>query len=112
LFLEHRLYRSLSTGAPIHDSWLRFRYPPYWHYDILQALLILTRMGLARDERTSDALEIVESRRKKDGRWRASGYWWAPPGSDRHNVEVTDWGRGEPNEMITLNALRVLNAAS
>jgi hypothetical protein len=26
-------------------------------------------------------------------------------------VEVVDWGRGGPNEMITLNALRVLAAA-
>jgi len=25
--------------------------------------------------------------------------------------EVVDWGRGGPNEMITLNALRVLKAA-
>lgn len=27
------------------------------------------------------------------------------------NIEVVDWGRNGPNEMITLNALRVLKAA-
>ncbi len=27
------------------------------------------------------------------------------------NVDIVDWGRGGPNEMITLNALRVLKAA-
>jgi hypothetical protein len=111
LFLDHRLFRSSSTGAPIHEGWLKFRYPPYWHYDVLQALLILSRMGLVGDDRTADALQIVEARRGRDGLWRASGYWWSPPGAGRYNVEVTDWNRGGPNEMITLNALRVLLAA-
>ena len=27
------------------------------------------------------------------------------------NIEIVDWGRNEPNEFITLNALRVLKAA-
>jgi hypothetical protein len=27
-------------------------------------------------------------------------------------VEVVDWGRSGPNEMLTLNALRVLRAAA
>jgi hypothetical protein len=27
------------------------------------------------------------------------------------NVEVVDWGRNGPNEMLTLNALRVLKSA-
>jgi hypothetical protein len=27
------------------------------------------------------------------------------------NVEVVDWGRRGPSEMITLNALRILRAA-
>jgi len=28
------------------------------------------------------------------------------------NVEIVDWGRQGPNEMITLNALRMLKAAA
>ena len=67
-------------------------------------------MGLATDERASDALDQLEQRRLKDGRWRAGAYWWNPPGSNRAQ-EVVNWGRGKPNEMITLNALRVLKAA-
>lgn len=46
----------------------------------------------------------------KDGRWRPGGYWWRPDSSGG-NVEVVDWGRGGANEMITLNALRVLKGA-
>jgi hypothetical protein len=112
LFFEHRLFRRHGTGKPIHPSFVALHYPPYWHYDVLQALLVLSRMGRAGDPRAADALELVESRRLPDGRWRAGGRWWKPPGTKGSNVEVVDWGRSGPNEMITLNALRVLRAAA
>lgn len=110
LFLEHRLFRSLTTGQVINHTWLTLHYPPYWHYDILQALLILSRMGKAGDPRASDALDQLERLRLPDGRWRPGGCWWKPPPSTV-TPEVVDWGRSGPNEMITLNALRVLHAA-
>jgi len=111
LFLEHRLFRSLRTGEAIRRDWLALHYPPYWHYDILQALLVLSRMRLTGDPRCSDALAVLE-RRRPDGRWQAGAYWWKPPGTQRGTVEVVDWGRSAPNEMITLNALRILRIGS
>lgn len=111
LFLEHRLFRALDTGEVIHRSWIALHYPPYWHYDILQALLVLSRMGLAADRRCEDALELLERRRLPDGRWRPGGYWWYLPGTSNGRTDVVDWGRSAPNQMITLNALRVLSAA-
>jgi hypothetical protein len=110
LLLEHRLFRSLGTGDVINRRWLDLRYPPYWHYDILQALLLLSRMGRAHDPRTADALDEVERRRLPDGRWRANGSWWKPADS-RLTPDVVDWGRTGPNSMVTLNALRVLHAS-
>ena len=111
LFLEHRLFRRLRDGEVIKAQWLRPRYPPYWHYDILQALLVLFRMGKAADPRAVDALDELEQRRLPDGRWRAHGQWWKPAGS-KVTPEVVDWSpSGEPNPMVTLNALRVLGAA-
>jgi len=112
LFLEHRLFRSLRTGEVIRRDWLALHYPPYWHYDILQALLVLSRMRLTGDPRCSDALAVLERRRRPDGRWQAGAYWWKPPGTQRGTVEVVDWGRSAPNEMITLNALRILRIGS
>jgi hypothetical protein len=111
LILDHSLFRSLRTGEAVHRSWLALHYPPYWHYDILQALLILARMDRADDQRTRDACEVLWDRRLQDGRWRPGGYWWNPPGSSTRVVEVVDWGRASPNEMITLNALRGLQGA-
>jgi hypothetical protein len=110
LFLDHRLFRGLDGGQVISRTWLSPRYPPYWHYDIWQALLVLSRLGKAADARAGDALDEMERRRLPDGRWRPSGYWWRPPPSTAA-AEVVDWGRAGPSEMITLNALRVLRAA-
>lgn len=110
LFLDHRLFRTLATGEPIHGSFVELHSPPYWHYDALQALVVLARMGLAGDTRAADALDLLEEKRLPDGRWRASARWWRPPGAKGANVEVVDWGSG-PNELLTLHALRVLRAA-
>jgi hypothetical protein len=111
LLLEHRLFRSLHTGSVIRREWLSLHYPPYWHYDILQALLVLSRIGLTGDPRCGDAHALLRRRRRPDGRWQPGGYWWKPPGTARGTVEVVDWGRSAPNEMITLNALRILQSA-
>jgi hypothetical protein len=110
LFLEHRVFRSLRTGEPINRAWLKLRYPSYWHYDVLQGLVILGRLGRLDDPRAADALDLLEERRRQDGCWEAEAFWWSRPGSKRL-PEVVDWGRRGPNEMITLNALRVLRGA-
>ena len=110
LLLDHRLFRTLATGEPIRSSFVAMHWPPFWHYDFFRALVVLARMGRAGDPRAADGLELLEERRLPDGRWRAGGRWWKPPGSRGANVEVIDWGSG-PNELLTLNALRVLHAA-
>jgi hypothetical protein len=110
LLLDRRVFRRRRDGEPVHHSWVILHYPAYWHYDILQALIVLSRLGLGSDDRAADALDVIEARQLPDGRWRAGGTWWRRPGSDTY-PEAVDWGRSGPNEMITLNALRVLRAA-
>ena len=118
LFLSHRMFRSLSTGRPVNTNWLTPHYPPYWHYDILQGSLIMTRLGHAADDRLQDATGLLAGLRSADGTWSAGGRWWKPAGSgpdgsrglNAWNAEVVDWGQAGPNEMITLNTLRVLRA--
>ncbi len=117
LFLEHRLFRSTASGDVINNEWLKLHYPLYWHYDILQSLVVLSRAEKLSDPRTKQALDIIESKRDRQGLWRSQGYYWRPmtstrsPRSDAPRKEVVDWGRRGPNEMITLNALRVIRAA-
>jgi len=118
LFLSHRMFRSLSTGRPISRKWLVPHYPPYWHYDILQGSLIVTRIGFASDPRLHDAADVLRDLQSADGTWSAGGTWWKSLGAGRDgrrglkawNADVADWGLAGPNEMVTLNALRVLQA--
>lgn len=111
-FLTKRLFRSLRTGEVLRPYYLVLHYPPYWHYDVLQGLLVLSRMGLARDPRAAEALDEIERKRRPDGRWRQGARWWRRPGSEGSNVEVVDWDRDDAaSAMLTLNALRVLRAA-
>jgi len=129
-FLKHRLFRSCRTGLErqpetFHSKTFRvvhlftqLHYPLYWHCDILQELMILSRAGKIDDPRTKEALDIVEKKRGPDGLWHADDYYWSmrrTPSTKTKvlvsNIEVVDWGRKGPNKMITLNALRTLKAA-
>ncbi len=121
-FLKHRLFKSCRGDGIINPEWLKLHYPLYWHVDLLQALRVLSLAGKLGDPRTAEALDIVESKRSKDGTWQPEGYYWrlgkVPIAStfdhprtalfDHPSTEVVDWGGDGPNEMITLNALRVL----
>lgn len=111
LFLQHRVFRRGGTGAPINARWLSLPYPSYWHYDVLSALLVIAHAGKSTDPLASDALDLLEEKRRPDGRWNAQAQWWRAADS-KTTPEVVDWGSaGEPNLMVTLNALRVLTAA-
>jgi hypothetical protein len=110
VFLRRRLFRSTRSGDLMHPQFLRLRYPSYWHYDVLFGLRVLTDAGLVSDPRAADALDVVESKRRPDGRWNANGRWWRAVGGATY-PEAVDWGRSAPNELVTLHALRVLRAA-
>jgi len=111
LFLQHRVFRRGGTGEPINARWLSTPYPSYWHYDVLSALLVIARADRSTDPRASDALDLVEEKRRPDGRWNAQAQWWRAADS-KTTPEVVNWGSaGEPNLMVTLNALHVLAAA-
>jgi hypothetical protein len=106
--LERRLRRRLSTGEPIaHDRkgggvWTQLAFPTWWHYDVLRALDYLRGAGVAPDERVAESVELVASKRDRDGRWQVDVEY---PG--RMLVDL-DAGVGRPSRWITLRALRVL----
>jgi hypothetical protein len=106
--LERRLLRRRSTGELIERdrkggaAWTRFAFPTWWHYDVLRGLDYLRSAEVEPDERISEAIALVASKRDADGRWRLETQY---PG----NMPVeTDEGEGRPSRWNTLRALRVL----
>jgi hypothetical protein len=113
--LERRLFHRRSTGAVIdydrkdgpggghgYPAWTRFAFPTGWHYDVLRGLEYLRRAGVAPDERSAEAIDLLASKRDTEGRW---------PLERRYPGEMpiqTDDGEGRPSRWNTLRALRVL----
>ena len=104
--LRREVVFSRRTGRPLAPSVAVPHYPPYWHYDVLQALLVLHRAGHGEDPRTARARGLLGDRRRKDGSWRAARRWWHPPGPSPSGGEAVDWC-DVADQMVTLNALRV-----
>ena len=101
--LERGLFRRKSTGEVIDASWLEFSFPHWWHYDVLRGLDYLRDARLEHDDRTAEAIEVVEGNRDADGRWPLQNVH----GGETH-FEMDD-GEGEPSRWNTLRALRVLD---
>jgi len=99
--LAHRLFRSHRTGEIIKPAFLRFAFPPRWHYDVLRALDYFQAVNAPRDDRLADAIEIVQRSRSADGRWPLQSRY---PGRTYFELERV----GAPSRWNTLRALRVL----
>ena len=100
--LERGMLRRLSTGEVIDPAFTQFSYPPYWHYDVLRGLDYLRAAGAVPDERMSEAIDLVESKRDADGRWALEN---PHPGAMHFAI---DEGVGKPSRWNTLRAMRVL----
>jgi hypothetical protein len=101
--LERRLFRRLSTGDVVKPEFTLFSFPTRWHYDVLRGLDYLRSAGVTPDERCAEAIDLVESKRREDGRWNLEN---THPGRVHFDM---DEGDGEPSRWNTLRALRVLD---
>ncbi len=104
LLCHHVHKRSHDLTRVSKPSWLRFGFPLMWQTDVLEILLILTRLGY-RDERLREALDLVASRADSQGRWSLQSTF-----NDRFIVPIES--KGGPSRWITLRALEVLRAAA
>ena len=102
--LERGLMRRKTTGELIDEAWLDFRFPYYWHYDVLRGLDHLRASGTPYDDRAAEAVELVRSKRGPDGRWTLDAVLHGRPA-------VPFEAAGEPSRWNTLRALRVLEWA-
>ncbi len=115
IFLKRRLFKSQTTGKVIHPSFARTHYPCYWHYDFLYGLKVMAEGGYIMDERCQDALDLLESKRLKDGGFPAEHKWYKVIGpektdrkSDNSLFGYGPGGKTQMNEFATVDALFVL----
>jgi hypothetical protein len=99
--LVHRMFRSHRTGAIAKPAFTRFVFPARWHYDALRGLDYFRDAAAPVDARLDDAFELVEKRRRPDGRWPMQG---RHPGKVFFDLEPG----GGASRWNTLRALRVL----
>jgi hypothetical protein len=107
--LARQLFKRLSTGEPILKdrkdglSFTQFSYPAGWRYDILRTLDYLRAAGVAPDPRMAEAVEIIRSKRDKNGRWTLGPVYPDEVTAEPGTVEDS------PSRWNTLRAMRVLD---
>lgn len=99
--LQHKLFRSDRTGNIIDKKMLMLSYPARWKYDILRALDYFQFAGVSYDPRMQDALDVLQKKRRKDGKWPHQA---KHPGQVHFDMEQAR----EPSRWNTLRAMRVL----
>ncbi|MCC6300095.1 MAG: nitrogen fixation protein NifH [Anaerolineales bacterium] len=91
-------------AAKPSGNWWKFGFPVFYVTDILQIAEALVALGFGKDKRLINTLELIRSKQDEEGRWALE-----------YNYDGKTWMRfgkmKEPNEWVTLRALKVLKAA-
>jgi hypothetical protein len=103
--LERRLLRRLSDGEIPERRWLYVGFPNKWFYDVVRVMDYFRVARPGPDERMTEVLDIVESKRDAEGRW--------PLDHKYHERLLVDFGdtEGQPSRWITLRGARILRWA-
>jgi hypothetical protein len=92
-------------AAKPSGNWWKFGFPVFYISDILQIAEALVALGYGDDPRLENTLELIRSKQDEQGRWLLE-----------YNYDGKTWMRfgkmKEPNEWVTLRALRVLRSAN
>jgi len=98
-------YRAATPVRPEEwlekPGWLRLGFPSSYNPDLLEALLALAELGAPPHPAYDDALNVLESKRGADGRWKLER---SLNGKTLAVVER----KGAPSKWLTLRALTVL----
>src|SRR5512139_332489 len=115
--LARRLLWRKRDGVLIEPEWGgpvdKIHYPIRF-YDVLSVLLVMAEMGMVRDPRCGDALDLLERKRLADGTFAVE--WTNVTKADRIETRGTyaDWGvlhKKRGNALVTIDALYVLREA-
>ena len=84
-------------------NWWKFGFPVFYITDLLQLAEAMVNLGYGRDKRLKTTLDLIREKQNERGQW--------PMEYDYTGKTWLDFGRKkEPNEWVTLRALKVLKA--
>jgi len=86
-------------------NWWKFGFPVFYVTDLLQLAEAFVGLGYGRDKQLAGTLEIIREKPNEHGQWLLE--------YDYNGKTWMDFGRKkQPNEWVTLRALRVLKAVN
>lgn len=71
--LKHKLFKSDKNDQIIDKKFTYLSFPPRWRYDILRVMDYFYFYNKDYDIRMNDALEIIENKKNKAGKWPLQG---------------------------------------
>jgi len=103
-----------TPNSFVFKAWSKRRFSIIRFYDLLGVLLVMAEMGMVRDRRCQDALDLMERKRLTDGTFPVE--WTNVTKANRIETRGTyaDWGilhRSKGNPLVTVDALYVLREA-
>jgi len=102
--LRHHLFKRSHDLAAKAKPWMaKLGFPLMWRTDALEMLDVLAGFG-CRDDRMSEAIDLVLSKRDEEGRWRLEKGF-------EGRLQVPLEKENHPSKWVTLSALRALKRA-
>lgn len=90
-------------AAKPSGNWWKFGFPVFYVTDLIQLAEAMIHLGYGRDRRLAGTLELIREKQNEQGQWLMeydyTGKTWLDFGKKK-----------QPNEWVTLRALRVLKA--
>jgi hypothetical protein len=91
------------TESKPNRAWWKFGFPVFYVTDLLQLAEAMTALGYGKDNRLARTLEIIREKQNEHGQWQLE--------YDYPGKTWLDFGeKKQPNEWVTLRALRVLKS--
>jgi hypothetical protein len=95
-------YPTRQDNAPSRNWW-KFGFPVFYITDLLQLAEAMVNLGYGKDKRLTNTLDIIREKQNERGQWLMefdyTGRTWLDFGAKK-----------EPNQWVTLRALKVLKA--
>ncbi len=99
--LDHHLYKSNTTWKAVDPKMTKLSFPPRWHFDIIRCLDYFQDKNIKKDDRMTDAMQLLINKQTMDGFWKLETKYPAKIFFEMEKV-------GEESRWNTLRALRII----